>query len=96
LIFSDIPNNRLMRYDEASGVVSTFREPSANANGNTVDRQGRLVTCEHLTRRVTRAEADGSVTVLADAFGGGRLDFAQRRRCGRRGPRLLHRPYVWY
>ena len=54
LIWSDIPNNRLMRYDEVSGAISVYREPSNHANGNRRDRQGRLVTCEHETRRVTR------------------------------------------
>jgi len=74
LLWSDIPNNRIMRFDETDGSVSVFRQPSNNSNGNTVDRQGRLVTCEHLTRRVTRTEHDGSVTVLADAFEGKRLN----------------------
>ncbi len=74
LVFSDIPNNRILRYDDANGAVSEFRTPSQNANGNTVDRQGRLVTCEHLTRRVTRTEHDGSVSVIADQFEGNRLN----------------------
>lgn len=74
LIWSDIPNNRMMRWDETDGSVSVFRAPSQNSNGNTVDRQGRLVTCEHLTRRVTRTEHDGSITVLADSFDGKRLN----------------------
>lgn len=65
LVWSDIPNNRLMRWDETDGSVSVFRQQSNNSNGNTVDPQGRLVTCEHLTRRVTRTEHDGSITVLA-------------------------------
>ena len=65
LVWSDIPNNRMMRYDEISGTTSVFREPANNTNGHTVDRQGRLVSCEHLTRRVTRTEHDGSITVLA-------------------------------
>ena len=55
-----------MRFDEISGIVSVFRSPSHHSNGNTVDRQGRLVTCEHGARRVTRTEFDGSVSVLAD------------------------------
>ena len=59
LLFSDIPSNRIHRWDARTGAVSVFREPSDNANGNTRDRQGRLVTCEHLTRRVTRTEHDG-------------------------------------
>jgi gluconolactonase len=65
LLWSDIPNDRIMRWDEATGAVSAFRRPSGFANGNTRDRQGRLITCEHLGRRVTRTEYDGSVTVLA-------------------------------
>ncbi|OIQ31580.1 MAG: gluconolactonase [Alphaproteobacteria bacterium MedPE-SWcel] len=74
LLWSDIPNNRMMRWDETDGSVSVFRAPSQNSNGNTVDRQGRLVTCEHLTRRVTRTEHDGTITVLADSFDGKRLN----------------------
>jgi gluconolactonase len=74
LVFSDIPNNRLMRFDETDGSVSAFRAPSNNCNGNTVDRQGRIVTCEHLTRRVTRTEHDGSITVIADSYDGKRLN----------------------
>ena len=70
LIWSDIPNNRLLRWSEATGQVDTFRAPANNSNGNTRDRQGRLITCEHLTRRVTRTEPDGSITVIADRFDG--------------------------
>lgn len=70
LLWSDIPNNRILRWDDTDGTVSTFRQPSNNSNGQTVDRQGRLVTCEHLTRRVTRTELDGSITVIADSFDG--------------------------
>ena len=70
LLWSDIPNNRLMRWDEETGAVSVFRQPSNNSNGNTRDRQGRLLTCEHLTRRVTRTEYDGTITVIADRFDG--------------------------
>ena len=73
LVWSDIPNNRMLRYDECSGTTSVFRQPSGNSNGNTVDRQGRLVTCEHGGRRVSRTEIDGSVTTLADRFDGKRL-----------------------
>ncbi|NBO05051.1 MAG: SMP-30/gluconolactonase/LRE family protein, partial [Betaproteobacteria bacterium] len=65
LIWSDIPNNRILRWDESTGRCSIFRQPSQFANGNTRDRQGRLISCEHLTRRVTRTEYDGSITVLA-------------------------------
>jgi gluconolactonase len=74
LIWSDIPNNRQMRFDETSGNVSVFRSPSNNSNGNTVDNQGRLISCEHLTRRVTRTEFDGSITVIADKWDGKRLN----------------------
>jgi len=74
LVWSDIPNNRMMRFDERNGLASVFREAANNANGNTVDRQGRLVTCEHLTRRVTRTEHDGSITVLASHWDGKRLN----------------------
>jgi gluconolactonase len=74
LLWSDIPNNRILRWDDASGAVSVFRAPSNNSNGHTRDRQGRLVSCEHLTRRITRTEYDGAVTVLAERFGGKRLN----------------------
>lgn len=74
LLWSDIPNNRILRFDETDGSVSTFRQPSNNSNGHTVDRQGRLVSCEHLTRRVTRTELDGSISVIADSFEGKRLN----------------------
>ena len=74
LLWSDIPNNRILRWDDTDGSVSTFRQPSNNSNGQTVDRQGRLITCEHLTRRVTRTEFDGTVTVVADRFEGKRLN----------------------
>jgi gluconolactonase len=70
LLWSDIPNNRVMRWDEPTGAVTTFRNPSNNANGHTRDLQGRLISCEHLTRRVTRTEYDGSITVLIDEFDG--------------------------
>ena len=70
LLWSDTPNNRIMRWDEATGAVGVFRSPSNQANGNTRDRQGRLITCEHRTRRVTRTEYDGEITVLADKFEG--------------------------
>jgi gluconolactonase len=74
LIFSDIPNNRMLRWDEETGQVATFRAPSHYSNGNTRDRQGRLITCEHETRRVTRTEWDGSITVIADRYQGKRLN----------------------
>ena len=72
VLWSDIPNDRIMRWDEETGVTSVFRKPSNFSNGNTRDRQGRLLTCEHGGRRVTRTEYDGTVTVLADAFEGTR------------------------
>lgn len=74
LVWSDIPNDRMLRYDERNGTVGVFRAPANNSNGNTVDRQGRLVSCEHLTRRVTRTEHDGSITVLAAHWRGQRLN----------------------
>jgi gluconolactonase len=74
LVFSDIPNDRMMRWDATTGAVGVFRQPAGFANGHTVDRAGRLVSCEHGNRRVTRTEHDGSVTVLADRFGGQRLN----------------------
>jgi gluconolactonase len=74
LIWSDIPNNRMLRYDETSGAVSVFRQPANNSNGNTVDRMGRLVTCEHGGRRVSRTEHDGRVITLADNYQGKRLN----------------------
>ncbi len=73
LLFSDIPNDRIMRWEEDTGAVSVFRRPSNYANGNTRDRQGRLVTCEMDAQRLTRTEYDGTVTVLADSFEGKRL-----------------------
>jgi len=74
LIWSDLPGDRMLRYDDTDGSVSVFRSPSGFANGNTVDREGRLVTCEHLNRRVTRTEHDGRITVLADRYRGARLN----------------------
>jgi gluconolactonase len=74
LLWSDIPNDRILKWEEETGAVSAFRKPSGFANGNTRDRQGRLVTCEHGGRRVTRTELDGSVTVLAERFEGRRLN----------------------
>jgi gluconolactonase len=74
LLWSDIPNNRIMRWDETTDQTSVFRAPSNHANGNTRDRQGRLITCEHGARRVTRTEYDGSITVLMDHWQGKRLN----------------------
>ena len=70
LLFSDIPNNRMLRWIEETGETTVFRQPANNSNGNTRDRQGRLITCEHLTRRVTRTEHTGNLTVLLDQFDG--------------------------
>ncbi|MBV9537646.1 MAG: SMP-30/gluconolactonase/LRE family protein [Acidisphaera sp.] len=74
LVWSDIPNDRMMRWDETDGSVSTFRQPAHNSNGNTVDRQGRLVTCEHGSRSVTRTEFDGTRITLASHYEGKRLN----------------------
>lgn len=74
LLFSDIPNDRILRWSEETGAVTTFRAPANNANGHTRDRQGRLVSCEHGSRRVTRTEHDGRITVLLDRFDGKRLN----------------------
>jgi gluconolactonase len=74
LLWSDIPNNRIMRWDEVTGQSSAFRQPSNFANGQTRDRQGRLITCEHGGRRVTRTEYNGSITVLAETLEGKRLN----------------------
>ena len=70
VLWSDIPNDRILRWDEETGAVSVYRKTSWNANGNTRDRQGRLVTCEHRGRRVSRTEHDGAITVLADSYDG--------------------------
>jgi gluconolactonase len=74
LLWSDIPNNRQMRWLEDDGRVTVFRSPSNNSNGNTFDTQGRQLSCEHLTRRVVRYEHDGSITVIAESFQGKRLN----------------------
>ena len=73
LLFSDIPNDRILRWTPGTG-LSTFRAPANYANGHTRDREGRLVSCEHGLRRVTRTELDGAITVIADGFGGKRLN----------------------
>ena len=73
LLFSDIPSDRIYRWDETTGGISVFREPSHFTNGNTRDRQGRLISCEHDSQRVTRTEYDGSITVLADRWNGQKL-----------------------
>jgi gluconolactonase len=74
VLFSDIPNNRIMRFSEDDGHLSVYRQPSMNSNGNTIDREGRLITCEHSGRRVTRTEHDGSITVIADKYQGKKLN----------------------
>ena len=74
VLFSDIPNNRIMRLSEDDGHFSVFRQPSMNSNGNTIDREGRLITCEHSGRRVTRTELDGSITIIADKYNGKKLN----------------------
>jgi len=74
VLFSDIPNNRIMRLDENDDHLSVFRQPSMNSNGNTIDREGRLITCEHSGRRVTRTELDGSITIVADSYNGKKLN----------------------
>ncbi|MEM7178365.1 MAG: SMP-30/gluconolactonase/LRE family protein [Pseudomonadota bacterium] len=74
LLWSDIPNNRIMRWDAGTGQVSAYREPSNFSNGQTRDRQGRLITCEHGGRRISRTEYDGSITVLMDSYEGKRLN----------------------
>jgi gluconolactonase len=74
LLFSDIPNNRIMQWDHCTGLTNTFRQPSQHANGLARDRQGRLLVCEHGTRRITRTEYNGSITVLADQYKGKRLN----------------------
>jgi len=74
LLWTDLPNDRILRWEEATGSVSVYRQPSNKANGNTRDRQGRLITCEHFGRRVTRTEYDGSITVLIDSWRGKRLN----------------------
>jgi gluconolactonase len=73
-VWSDIPNDRMLRWDETTGVVGVFRQPSEYANGSILDNEGRMVTCHHGTRQVTRTEHDGSITVLADRYQGKRLN----------------------
>jgi gluconolactonase len=74
LIWSDVPANRMLRWDAQTGATTIFRAPSNYSNGNARDREGRLITCEHLSRRVTRTEHDGSITVIADRLNGKRLN----------------------
>ena len=74
VVFSDVPNNRMLKYDPADGTTTVFRAPSHYSNGNTVDREGRLVTCEHLRHAVSRREHDGTLRVLADSYRGRKLN----------------------
>ncbi|GAA0439053.1 gluconolactonase [Acrocarpospora corrugata] len=74
LVWSDIPNDRMLRWDEMTGNVGPFRTPAGYTNGHTIDRQGRLVSCEHGNRRVSRTEHDGSITVVADRWEGKRFN----------------------
>jgi gluconolactonase len=74
LVWSDIPNDRMLRWDETTGVTGVFREPAGYSNGTTMDRQGRLVACEHGNRCVSRTEHDGRITIIADRFEGKRLN----------------------
>jgi gluconolactonase len=85
LLVSDIPNDRILRWDETTGRTSVFRQPSNQANGHARDRQGRLVSCEHLSRRVTRTEYDGRITVLCDRYEGKRLNSPNDIVCARDG-----------
>jgi gluconolactonase len=74
LVWSDIPNDRILRWDETTGTVGVFRHPAGYTNGHTVDRQGRLVSCEHGGRRVSRTGPDGTITTIADRHDGKRLN----------------------
>jgi gluconolactonase len=85
LLFSDIPNNRMMRYDDTSGATCVFRAPASYANGHSRDMQGRLISCEHGSRAVTRTEYDGSITVLASHFEGKRFNSPNDIVCKRDG-----------
>ena len=95
LVWSDIPNNRQLRWLEDNGRVSVFRMPSNNSNGNTFDFQGRQISCEHLTRRVVRYELNGSITVIADSFNGKRLNSPNDVVPHPGRQYLVHRPAVW-
>jgi gluconolactonase len=95
LLWSDIPNNRILKWEEETGATFVFRKPSNNANGNTRDRQGRLVTCEHDTRRVTRTEHDGTITVIADAYDGKPLNSPNDVVCKSDGSIWLTDPPSW-
>ncbi len=95
LLWSDIPNNRQMRWSEDDGHVSVFRAPSNNSNGNSFDFQGRQLSCEHLTRRVVRYEHDGTATVLAEFLQRQEAELAERRRRPSRRQLLVHRSALW-
>ena len=94
VLFSDIPNDRVLRYDEISGRVETFLSPAGYTNGRTVDRQGRFVTCEHGGRRVTRIEHDGSTQRPGRCVRGAAAEQPERRGRARRRVDLVHRPDV--
>ena len=95
LIWSDIPNNRQLRWLQDDGHVTVFRQPSGNSNGNTFDHQGRQLSCEHSGRRVVRYEHDGSVTVIADSYQGKRLNSPNDIACHHRRQLLVQRSAVW-
>ena len=92
LLWSDIPNNRVLKWDETTGTVSEWRKPSNNANGHTRDRQGRIIACEHAGRRVVRFEYDGSITVIAEQLPGQEAEQPERRGGEVRRQHLVHRP----
>ena len=92
LVWSDIPNDRRLRWDESTGAVGVFRQPAGHTNGNTVDRQGRLVSCEHGGRRVSRTELDGTVITLADSYQGKRLNSPNDVVVKSDDSHLVHRP----
>src|SRR4051794_13635410 len=92
LVWSDIPNDRILRYYEPTGEVGVFRHPAGYTNGHTVDRQGRLVSCEHGNRRVTRTEHDGRITVIADNYRGKRLNSPKNGAGPPGGPSTLPAP----
>jgi gluconolactonase len=93
LLVSDIPSNRIMRWDEAASQWGVFRQDANHANGMARDAQGRLLVCEHLTRRVTRTEYDGSITVLADQYQGKPLNSPNDIVCQMQG---ADRGTVWF
>ena len=96
LVWSDIPNDRVMRFDETDGSVSVFLAPAMNHNGHSVDREGRLVSCEHRGRCISRIEHDGSRTVLADRFEGKKLNSPNDARGEVGWIDLVHRSDLWH